>query len=314
MKSYDGTWSKYITDGHGDVVGLYGLDGVKTTDYKYDPFGVPRNDVVDTNPFRYCGEYADVETGYIYLRNRYYSPASGRFITEDPIKDGLNWYVYCGSNPIIYIDPSGLEHYVVFFVAGIMTESGFFHYLQNEMQWRFGNQGDTAEFIEVFPYGTDTSASAIGQCVDVLSDLNDGSHIGGIHLNSKITDANIGDSDNIMIIGHSGGGVAAIDAFNTMDNYHRSRVTQVVTIGAPQKPVLKDAYKTTRIADPIDLVRFLGNNQGKLTGYWQQINNNYKNSVHAHMGYFSTADRAAKILDVFWGRATPRRTDGSLRG
>ena len=60
------------------------------------------------NPFRYCGEYADSETGMIYLRNRYYDPDSGRFITEDPAKDGLNWYVYCGGNPVNRIDPTGL--------------------------------------------------------------------------------------------------------------------------------------------------------------------------------------------------------------
>ena len=52
------------------------------------------------NPFRYCGEYFDEETGNIYLRNRYYDPSIGRFITEDPIRDGLNWYIYAGNNPV----------------------------------------------------------------------------------------------------------------------------------------------------------------------------------------------------------------------
>jgi hypothetical protein len=28
-------------------------------------------------------------------------------LTEDPVRDGLNWYTYCGNNPIRYIDPSG---------------------------------------------------------------------------------------------------------------------------------------------------------------------------------------------------------------
>ena len=81
---------------------------VKT--YSYDPYGIEKNpDPTDTNPFRYCGEYYDAETQNIYLRNRYYDPATGRFITEDPIGDGLNWYVYCGNNPVIFIDPWGLE-------------------------------------------------------------------------------------------------------------------------------------------------------------------------------------------------------------
>ena len=63
------------------------------------------------NPFRYCGEYYDDETDLIYLRNRYYDNQTGRFITEDPIKDGLNWYVYCNGNPVNNIDPWG-EYYI----------------------------------------------------------------------------------------------------------------------------------------------------------------------------------------------------------
>ncbi len=61
------------------------------------------------DPFGYCGEYLDGESGLIYLRNRYYDSMSGRFITEDPIKDGLNWYSYCYNNPIIYVDIDGAK-------------------------------------------------------------------------------------------------------------------------------------------------------------------------------------------------------------
>ena len=50
----------------------------------------------------------------IYLRNRYYDPTTGRFITEDIAHDGLNWYVYCRNNPIMLIDPNGLKSYVFY--------------------------------------------------------------------------------------------------------------------------------------------------------------------------------------------------------
>ena len=36
-----------------------------------------------------------------------YEPRTGRFTSEDPICSGLNWYTYCGNNPIRFIDPSG---------------------------------------------------------------------------------------------------------------------------------------------------------------------------------------------------------------
>ena len=58
----------------------------------------------------YAGQYHDAETGFVYLRARYYNPAIGRFINEDPIRDGLNWYVYCGNNPVRFVDPSGLNY------------------------------------------------------------------------------------------------------------------------------------------------------------------------------------------------------------
>ncbi len=66
-----------------------------------------------SNPFRYCGEYYDTETGTDYLRMRYYDPSIGRFLSEDPICDGLNWYSYCASNPINYIDSLGLSAWLI---------------------------------------------------------------------------------------------------------------------------------------------------------------------------------------------------------
>lgn len=54
------------------------------TSYEYDAFGGLKGaDLNDDNPFRYCGEYFDVETVTIYLRARYYDPGIGRFTQED---------------------------------------------------------------------------------------------------------------------------------------------------------------------------------------------------------------------------------------
>ena len=49
-------------------------------------------------------------SGYVYLRNRYYDPASGRFTQEDPIglAGGLNLYGFGGGDPVNYADPFGL--------------------------------------------------------------------------------------------------------------------------------------------------------------------------------------------------------------
>lgn len=96
-------------DGHGSVVNISNESGKSIKSYDYDAFGVELNrDVNDTNLFRYCGEQYDNETDSIYLRARYYSPSLGRFTTEDPAKDGNNWYSYCAGNPVNSWDPSGL--------------------------------------------------------------------------------------------------------------------------------------------------------------------------------------------------------------
>ncbi|MET0395795.1 MAG: PKD domain-containing protein [Longimicrobiaceae bacterium] len=49
-------------------------------------------------------------SGNLYMRNRYYDPASGRFTQEDPIglAGGLNVYGFANGDPVSYSDPYGL--------------------------------------------------------------------------------------------------------------------------------------------------------------------------------------------------------------
>ena len=103
----DGTRLQYVTDGHGDVTKLISGSGAVVADYTYDAFGNQTSETEDSNPFRYSGEYYDAETGLIYLRARYYDSGVGGFISEDPAKDGGNWYSYCMGNPVNFWDPTG---------------------------------------------------------------------------------------------------------------------------------------------------------------------------------------------------------------
>jgi RHS repeat-associated protein len=98
----------YVLNQVGDVVALVDESGAVVNTYSYDSWG--KLDAINesvANPIRFRGEYFDSETGFYYLRGRYYDPATRRFTTSDPAEDGLNWFSYCGNNPWEYVDPSG---------------------------------------------------------------------------------------------------------------------------------------------------------------------------------------------------------------
>ncbi|MGA9389920.1 MAG: RHS repeat-associated core domain-containing protein, partial [Candidatus Sulfotelmatobacter sp.] len=46
-----------------------------------------------------------------FYRARYYSPALGRFISEDPIQfsGGINFYQYAADSPLNFVDPFGTD-------------------------------------------------------------------------------------------------------------------------------------------------------------------------------------------------------------
>jgi RHS repeat-associated protein len=55
--------------------------------------------------------YLTDPSGLQQLGARFYWPELGRFLRQDPIGDGMNWYAYAGNNPVVYVDPHGLKSY-----------------------------------------------------------------------------------------------------------------------------------------------------------------------------------------------------------
>lgn len=63
-----------------------------------------------TTPLLYGGQYQDVETGFYYLRSRYYDPATGQFLTVDPAVAATQApYFYSSDSPLNSTDPTGLD-------------------------------------------------------------------------------------------------------------------------------------------------------------------------------------------------------------
>ena len=102
----------YYFDPHGSVRAIVSETGEILDKYEYSDYGEVIGEYYGDNPFKYCAEYQDysVREPKIYLRNRYYQPSTGRFLTSDPAQDGMNWYMYCGGDPVNYVDPLGLGY------------------------------------------------------------------------------------------------------------------------------------------------------------------------------------------------------------
>ncbi|WP_028972643.1 RHS repeat domain-containing protein [Spirochaeta cellobiosiphila] len=102
----------YSIDHLGSSVAITDEAGEKLWSAEYTPFG---DKVVIDNPsgrddfdFKYTGKDYDDDLGFYYFNARWYDAQAGRFITEDPARDGSNWYLYTANNPLRYIDPTGL--------------------------------------------------------------------------------------------------------------------------------------------------------------------------------------------------------------
>ncbi len=56
------------------------------------------------------GQFYDAESSLFYNWNRYYNPATGRYISSDPIglDGGINTFLYAAARPVMMIDPKGL--------------------------------------------------------------------------------------------------------------------------------------------------------------------------------------------------------------
>jgi RHS repeat-associated protein len=149
--------ANFLTDALGGTAAI--TDGVGTvqTRYTVDPFGnTVQSGTSSTNSFAYTGREND-GTGLYYYRARYYNPAIGRFVTEDPIgfaSGQANLYAYVNDDPINGYDPFGLTDYneqqtLELFLQPAYNDAtaGYFQGLGNIFEHSRGWQGNDK------PYG-----------------------------------------------------------------------------------------------------------------------------------------------------------------
>ena len=105
-----------LTDLQGTVHGFADAGGNLVARYAYDAWGnlldadVAVSELAD-NRYLFQGREYSWATGLTNFRLRWYDPATGRWLSKDPIgiSGGLNLYAFCGDDPVNYVDPLGLR-------------------------------------------------------------------------------------------------------------------------------------------------------------------------------------------------------------
>jgi len=99
----------YVQDHLGSPVRLLGDSGLDEA-LAYDEFGMQTFGGHGNlnNPFAFTSYMADDISDMYFVQARYYMPQAGRFSAEDLVRDGFNWYTFCGNDPINFVDPDGL--------------------------------------------------------------------------------------------------------------------------------------------------------------------------------------------------------------
>jgi RHS repeat-associated protein/uncharacterized repeat protein (TIGR01451 family) len=120
----------FVHDGSDSTTALTDATGAVTSRYRYGTAGLPASGNGPETGYTWIGAQYDAATGLYYLNDRYYDPATGRFISEDPASAqyynaalgrwthsspapavghpvSFNRYAYAGNDPVDASDPSG---------------------------------------------------------------------------------------------------------------------------------------------------------------------------------------------------------------
>ena len=151
-----------------------GTQEVESWYYSRDPFGKIDQLVGTVGTINSETGFTGASTpnstgGFVYLRNRWYDPQTGRFLTQDPIglAGGVNLYAYAGNDPIGFDDPYGLCPWCVGALLGVAEGFVIAKLTGQEYGWK-----DAA---------VDAALGAVGVgLVDKLNDLRKGMKASGV--------------------------------------------------------------------------------------------------------------------------------------
>ncbi len=175
-----GNWERTLYV-HEDVMGntryYTKANGQSFAELTYDAWGMPvsPNKLLNNDHGNYVfatftGHIYDTTLDIYFAEARFYDASNRTWLAMDPIKDGLNWYQYCYSNPTTYWDPLGLAPISKFTpLAGSEMDAALFWHQSGyftENWWR-----DENKLNEAFYYLQKEAKSRGGMSLSYLSDL-----------------------------------------------------------------------------------------------------------------------------------------------
>jgi RHS repeat-associated protein len=101
----------YTKDHLGSIREVMGANGTVVSSSCYDAWGVRTTvGAQDAASFGFTGHMEHKELGLVFTLYRAYDPATGRWLSRDPIGEegGINLYGYVGNDPVNLWDPWGL--------------------------------------------------------------------------------------------------------------------------------------------------------------------------------------------------------------
>lgn len=109
INDVDNTVSFLLQDQLGSTRVVANHSGLVAATYTYDAYGAVTSHTGNAStPLQFAGQYTDAESGLLYLRARYYDPATAQFLTRDPLLALTKApYGYVSGNPLNGADPTG---------------------------------------------------------------------------------------------------------------------------------------------------------------------------------------------------------------
>ncbi|MCK4762698.1 MAG: RHS repeat-associated core domain-containing protein [Candidatus Aminicenantes bacterium] len=210
-------------------------DGSVVYSAAHGPFGDVQETWINTyDPKqKFSGKERETYSDLDYFGARYYDSHSYRFVSVDPIRNRdaaianpqlWNLYTYCRNNPITFLDPNGLDNYVLYDAragGGLFSQEG-----------GFPNQAEAER--------------------KRLQTLNgEPSHKIGINTEEQFANAwnSMKDPNNVTLLFHSTGGPTASSAIylGSKDQYLTTNPSGDITslaVGTPIQSLSKKTMKT----------------------------------------------------------------------